>query len=194
MVSSMTEISPILAHWRYCIFDRSCLYFISDGAISLDTDSVILTDNVPRLITWPVCEAELVVGCSEKIEHTIAYTSADGKTDLGWIIGHKKIWWLCLIPISTTRFTSDLGYRMAKNLIGLYKEILFINNDMKFLNIEWRTLYSLKNFEDHFRLHASVNYFFRLQYVWFPVHLYIGLIPNSSGQLAELLVCIIPLE
>ena len=32
------------------------------------------------------------------------------------------------------------------------------------------------------RIHASV--IFRPQYVWFLVHLYVGLIPNSSGQLA----------
>ena len=31
------------------------------------------------------------------------------------------------------------------------------------------------------------------QYVWFPSHLYIGLIPNVSAQLAELIVYIIPL-
>ena len=66
-----------------------------------------------------------------------------------------------------------------------------MNND-KFLNIEWRTLYSLRKFEDHFGLHASD--IFRPQYVWFLVHLYVALIPNSSGQLAELIVYIIPLE
>ena len=26
----------------------------------------------------------------------------------------NKIWWLCLVPTSTTRFASDVGYRMAK--------------------------------------------------------------------------------
>ena len=26
----------------------------------------------------------------------------------------NKIWWLCLIPTSTTRFASEVGYRMAK--------------------------------------------------------------------------------
>ena len=36
--------------------------------------------------------------------------------------------------------------------------------------------------------------FFRPQYVWFLSHLYVGLIPNSSGQLAELIVFVIPLE
>ena len=67
-----------------------------------------------------------------------------------------------------------------------------MNNNIKFLNIEWRTWYSLTNFEDHFGLHASV--IFIPQYVWFLVHLYVGLIPKSSGQLAELIVYIIPLE
>ena len=59
-------------------------------------------------------------------------------------------------------------------------------NDLKFLNIEWRKRCSLTNFEDRFGLRA---YLLRLQYM----HLYIGLIPNSSGQLAELIVHIIPL-
>ena len=67
-----------------------------------------------------------------------------------------------------------------------------MNNDIKFPNIEWRTRYSLTNFEDHFGLHASV--IFRLQYVCFLAHLYVGLIPNTSGQLAELIAYIIPLE
>ena len=74
--------------------------------------------------------------------------------------------------------------RMAKNSLGLYKEnTFFMNNDIKFLNIERILYYSLINFEDHFRLHASVA--FRSQYVWFPSHLYVGLIPNSSDQLEK---------
>ena len=64
---------------------------------------------------------------------------------------------------------SWFGVQNGQNLIGLYKEKLFVNNDIKFLNIEWRTRYSLTNFEDRFGLRASV--IFRLQYVWFPVHL-----------------------
>ena len=36
--------------------------------------------------------------------------------------------------------------------------------------------------------------FFRPQYVWFMAPLYVGLIPNFSSQLAELIVYIIPLE
>ena len=59
-----------------------------------------------------------------------------------------------------------------------------MNNDIKFLNIEWRTRYSLTILKTIFGLHASV--IFRPQYVWFLVHLYVGLIPNSSWQLAEL--------
>ena len=41
-----------------------------------------------------------------------------------------------LSPISTTRFARDVEYRMANNLIGLYKAILFMSNDIEFLNIE----------------------------------------------------------
>ena len=40
-----------------------------------------------------------------------------------------------------------------------------MNNDIKFLNTEWRAPYPLTNFEDRFGLRA---------YVWFPVHLYTG--------------------
>ena len=36
--------------------------------------------------------------------------------------------------------------------------------------------------------------FFRPQYVWFLVNLCIALIPNFSGQLAEVIVHVIPLE
>ena len=43
-----------------------------------------------------------------------------------------------------------------KKCIGLYKEIIFMNNDIKFLDIEWTTLYPLTNFEDRFGLRASV--------------------------------------
>ena len=69
-----------------------------------------------------------------------------------------------------------------------------MNDDIKFLNIEWRTRYSLPNFEDHFGFYGSAI-FFRPKNVWFLAHLYIALlIPNSSGQLAKLIVHIIPLE
>ena len=67
-----------------------------------------------------------------------------------------------------------------------------MNNDIKFLDIESRTRYSLTTFEDHFELHALA--IFRPQFVWFLSHLYIGVISNSSGQLAELIVYIMPLE
>ena len=67
-----------------------------------------------------------------------------------------------------------------------------MNNDTKFLNIERRTRYSITNFEDKFELRASV--IFRPKYVWFASHLYIGMIPNFSGQFAELIVYIIPQE
>ena len=62
-----------------------------------------------------------------------------------------------------------------------------MNNDIKFLKMK-NTIFPT-NFEDHFGLHASVN--FLASNVWFPSHLYIGVIPNSSGQLAELIIYIL---
>ena len=37
----------------------------------------------------------------------------------------NRILWRCLVPTLTTRFASDLGYEIAKNSIGLYKENTF---------------------------------------------------------------------
>ena len=82
---------------------------------------------------------------------------------------------------------------MDKKLIGLYKQNTFINNDIKFFNTEWWTPNALTYFEYHFGLHASVI-FFRPKYVWFLVQLDVGYHPNSSGELAEIIVRIIPLE
>ena len=37
----------------------------------------------------------------------------------------NRMWWLCLVLTLTTRFATDLGYRMATNLTGLYKKNTF---------------------------------------------------------------------
>ena len=47
----------------------------------------------------------------------------------------NRIWWLCLDPTSITRFASDLGYRMAQNFIGLYKENYFHEHRHQILDI-----------------------------------------------------------
>ena len=80
---------------------------------------------------------------------------------------------------------------MTKNLRGLYKETTF-HKDIKFLNRGWRIWNSLTTSADHFGMHALV--IFRPQYEWFLLHLYVGLILSSNGQLAELIAYIIPLE
>ena len=64
-----------------------------------------------------------------------------------------------------------------------------MNKVIKFLNIEWRTQYSLTNTI----LDCMAQLFFTSQYVWFLIHLLIALIPNSDDQLAKLIVHIIPL-
>ena len=75
----------------------------------------------------------------------------------------NKVWWLCLVPTSTTRFASDVGYRMAKIWYSYTRKIFFVNR-------EWRTRYSLTNFEDHFLIEC-LSYFLDpnmcgFQYIW----------------------------
>ena len=53
---------------------------------------------------------------------------------------------------------SDVEYRMDKICIWLYKEIIFMNNDILFLNREWGARYFLTNFEEHFWI-ARLSYF-----------------------------------
>ena len=66
-----------------------------------------------------------------------------------------------------------------------------MNNDILFLNREWRTRYSLAHFEDHFWIACLSNFLDpNMQYVWFPIHLKGPMIPDPSGQLAELIVYI----
>ena len=48
-----------------------------------------------------------------------------------------------------------------------------MNNEIKFLNIEWRSPDPLTHFEDRFWI-ACLSYNVRLQYVWFPADLYTG--------------------
>ena len=75
-----------------------------------------------------------------------------------------------VVPTSTTRFASDVGCWMAKNLIGLYKEIMSMIKDIKSHRMK-NTVY-VTDFEDRYGLCASV--IFLLQYMWFPVHLCTG--------------------
>ena len=42
----------------------------------------------------------------------------------------NKVWWLCLVPTSTTRFASEVGYRIAKIWHGYTRKIFFMNNDI----------------------------------------------------------------
>ena len=65
------------------------------------------------------------------------------------------------------------GVQNGKKSIGLYKEIIFMNNDIKFLNIEWRA-HIIPSQILKTVLGSLPQLFFRLQYVWFPVHLYTG--------------------
>ena len=54
----------------------------------------------------------------------ISFPARFSRINVRWLVETvtNSIWWLCVVPTSTTRFASDLGYRMCKNLMGLYKE------------------------------------------------------------------------
>ena len=71
------------------------------------------------------------------------------------------------------------GYRMAKNLMGLYKENTFINNDTKFLNIEWRTRFLLPNLTT---ILDCVPQLFLDPNMCDFLHICILVIPNFSAQ------------
>ena len=71
------------------------------------------------------------------------------------VLGANRIWWLCLVPTSTGS-PVIWGAEWPKISLGYTRKIIFMYKDIKFLNIEWRTRYSLANFEDHFGLHGSV--------------------------------------
>ena len=60
-----------------------------------------------------------------------------------------------------------------------------MNNEIKFLN---------KSEEHDIPSQILQTILDSPQYVWFPSHLNIGVVPDCSGQLAELIVCIITLE
>ena len=144
----------------------------------------IFHQNYPCIYIWISTIFSL---CTSTVEFCCLYLSATlNRTTLCW---NNRIWWLCLVSTSTTRFARDLGYRMAKNLTGLYKENA-LYEQWRQIPKHRRTWYPSQILKTI--LNCMSQLFFKPQYVWFPSHLYVTLIPNSSGQLAELNVYIIP--
>ena len=91
---------------------------------------------------YMICVIMIII-CCPIMEAFYVYTAA--------VVTRNKIWWLCLVPTTTTRFANDVGYKMAKKWIGLYKEIFFFE--------QWHLIrYSFTNFEDHFWI-ACLDYF-----------------------------------
>ena len=67
--------------------------------------------------------------------------------------------WKTALETDITKAGSGQGTYTAaewKKMIRLYQEIVFMNKDIKLLNIEWRTSYPLTNFQDRLGLRASV--------------------------------------
>ena len=75
------------------------------------------------MLLWPVQIFSYLIKRNEFSARQIIHQIGDTIEKLSMKLLRNKIWWLCLVPTSTTRFANDVGYRMAKKLIGLYKEI-----------------------------------------------------------------------
>ena len=95
------------------------------------------------LIRYPTSLANLVVEVEEGTRHSHQISFARSTTHT--IKSFRSVW-----------YPPPPFFPQAKKLIGLYKEIIFMNSYVKFLNIESRTPYPLTNFEDRFGLRTSV--------------------------------------
>ena len=84
----------------------------------------------------------------------------------------NKVWWLCLVPTSTTRFANDVECRKF-DIVIQGKKIWAITSNSVTENEEHDIRSQI--LKTMFGLHASV--IFGPQYVWFPVHLLGPLIP-----------------
>ena len=111
----------------------SALYYRFGSSVS-DKGHYILPGTYKFLILlsasrewYPVVQGP---GCRGRSGHGLSQWETTIHCNLvsHWLIPYtegNKIWWLCLVPTSTTRFASDARYRMAKKWIGLYTEIFF---------------------------------------------------------------------
>ena len=85
--------------------------------------------NSPRctiLVHWCIVGfARLVYSYTTGHEHHHEENRNLNKYNFSWALCDNKIWWLYLVPFPATRFASNLGYRMAKDLIGLCKRNTF---------------------------------------------------------------------
>ena len=101
--------------------DTSSLSFITIRRV-LQTFSL----SVLRLESWLIHS----VGCTT---YWVDVSPDWGPYDLLHVLSlgtGNKVWWLCLVPTSTTRFASDVGYRMAKIKHSCTRKIFFMNNDI----------------------------------------------------------------
>ena len=102
-------------------------------------------------------------------------------------ICNNRIWWLCLVPTSTTRFPSDFGVQiMAIHIFNRVMEymhfLLTMTSNSQHIKTQDIPSQILKTILD-----CIPQLSFRPQYAWVPSHLYFALITNFSGQLAELI-------
>ena len=93
-------ITPVWIHiWRWN--HAQCLMWHRRGA---------------RLFFKVIHQISRSHGTKEFAYFVLNWAFPDGNSSL------NKIWWLCLVPTSTTRFASDVEYRMAKIVFGYIRK------------------------------------------------------------------------
>ena len=101
----MSKAAPDKFHWSgrhnkcICVQDRAKIHKSQACQI------VLIFNTVYVIMNWAIIDSGplFVIPCLTPSHYPNKY----------WLMVNK-VWWLCLVPTSTTRFASDVGYRMAK--------------------------------------------------------------------------------
>ena len=100
----------------------------------LHSCNATLASRISRLQNHTLMQTHVATECSWFSYAGHHYSNACSYWQLWYFCfgagNHNDICWQCLVPTSTFRFTRDVGYRMTKAWIWLYKEITFMNNDI----------------------------------------------------------------
>ena len=153
-LKKMAEIFQIHSSIHPSCYTTECLQtLLVQGSISLKMDVLIKiseNDFVPFMIlviqwghnfahgitaqlSWHVQNYDLIGTFILYVRTTNIFTRVGLWAHKLWSVFQEpinKVWWLCLVPTSTTRFASDVGYRMAKIKHSCTRKIFFMNNDI----------------------------------------------------------------
>ena len=108
--------SPHKGQWRWALMFSLICAQINRGVNNREAgdlrrhyahyDVIVMIEEIP----WNICMVRL---CFVWLLLYFPSTGGGQRSNLERYI-HNKIWWLCLVPTSDTRFASGMGYRIAK--------------------------------------------------------------------------------